>query len=80
MDFPVTGSFRKTNISRNDRLEQMIRKTPADFCIHLPRQPIADIVHGQNDTEQIETRIQPFLDLLIGLQQLDDALQRKELH
>ena len=71
----MTGSFRETNISRDDRFKEMIGETSTDFGVDLASQTISDIVHGQDNTKQVKTGIQPFSDLFVGLQQLDDTFQ-----
>ena len=45
----------------------------------MPCQAVAPVEHGQHHAEKPQLRIEPLLDLFIGLQQLDDAFQGKEL-
>ena len=45
----------------------------------MPRQTVPPVEHGQHHAEKPQLRVEALLDLFIGLQQLDDAFQGKEL-
>ena len=73
------GGLGKPHGAGDDRFKDLIGEATVHFVLHLPRQAVAPVEHGQHHAEKPQLRIEPLLDLFIGLQQLDDAFQGKEL-
>ena len=76
--FAVAGSFGEADIARNHRGKEMIREAALHFAFDVARQAVADIKHGQHHAEQRQIGIQAFANLLICLEQLDDAFESKK--
>ena len=74
----MAGRFRKAYVAWNHGFKQMIRETAAYFVFDFAGEPVPNVVHGQHHAEQGQIRVEPFFDLLVGLEQFDDAFQSEK--
>ena len=69
----------QTYVTGNDRIEDQIAEMAFYLFIYLIAQAETVIVHGQEKSFYLESRVQLGLDNLDRVEQLGDALQGEEL-
>ena len=74
----VAWSFGKPYVARDDCFEHMLGETAFGLGLYLARQLVAGIVHGEQYAEDLQVFVQAFANLFIGVQEFNDAFQRKK--
>ena len=77
--YTVRGSFAQTHIAGDDGIEHQVSEMTFHFLINLIAEAQTIIVHGQQETFDLQVGGQFRLDALDGVEQFGDALEGKEL-
>src|SRR5439155_23966052 len=72
----VTWRLRQTHRSRDSRVRHEIREMPPDLVDDLERQPVAAILHGQHDGENLQLPVEARPDRLDRREQLGEPFKR----
>ena len=70
--------FAEAHIARNDGIEDQVAEVTLDFFVNLITEAQTIVKHRQQETFNLELRVEFRLDDFDGVEQFGDTLERKE--